>query len=318
MVNLTEGEWIIMGETKLQSYRSLGQQIYDIRKTREARRYYVFLLRSLKYRSRLNGLQRHFTSSPILTAIQKLYPFVYEQPTRAFFYNKSTFDERADIVKDHMNFLVKRLKSDVLLDIYGEKNIPLWEGSDIDGKRFWACIYYEPGQRKEGILSVMLRLDNEPLYQIIFWIAPDKNNEWAMWIGAMQGPNMDNAKEVIKRITKLCHGYRTKNLILYIAQAVARALDLRRIYAVTNYGYYANNHVRVDRKLKTSFSDFWTEAGGRPTEDKRFDVLPLTEPRKSMEEVPTRKRAVYRRRFELLDEIDQQVGEAMKAIMNEC
>ena len=318
MVNLTEGEWIIMGETKLQSYRSLGQQIYDIRKTREARRYYVFILRSVFLRGKLDRLQRHFTATPLLTEVQKLYPFVYEQPTRACFYNKSTFEERAKIVTQHMDFLAERLRPEVLLDIYREKDIPLWEGGEVDGKRFWASLFYEPGQRKEGILSVMLRLDKEPLYQIIFWIAKDKTGDWSMWIGAMQGPNMENAKEVIKKITKRCHSYRTKNLILYIAQAVSRGLGLKRIYAVTNYGYYANNHVRVDRKLKTSFSDFWTEAGGRPTEDKRFDVLPLTEPRKSMEEVPTRKRAVYRRRFELLDEIDQRVGDAMQAIMNEC
>lgn len=303
-----------MSENQFQSYRALGQQIYDIRKTREARRYYVFLLRSLRYRGKLNALQRHFTSTPLLTEIQKLYPFVYEQPTRAFFYNKSTFEERENIVKQHMDYLTQVLQPETILDIYREKNIPLWEGPEIDGKRFWACIYYEPGQRKEGILSVMLRLDQEPLYQIIFWLAPDKQGDWSMWIGAMQGPNMADAKDVIKKITKACHSYRTKNLILYIAQAVARGLGLKKIYAVTNYGYYANNHVRMDRKLKTSFSDFWAEAGGYPTEDERFDELPLVEKRKSMEEVPTRKRAVYRRRFELLDEIDAAVVKRIQDI----
>ena len=300
-----------MSDNKLQSYTALGKQIYDIRKTREARRYYVFVLRSVFLRGKLDKLQRHFTSTPLLTEVQKLYPFVYEQPTRAFFYNKSTFEERAEIVTKHMDYLAETLKPEVLLDIYREKDIPLWEGGDVDGKRFWASLFYEPGQRKEGILSVMLRLDEEPLYQMIFWIAPDKAGEWSMWIGAMQGPNMDDAKDVIKKITKRCHSYRTKNLILYIAQAVARGLGLKRIYAVTNYGYYANNHVRMDRKLKTSFSDFWTEAGGHPTDDSRFDILPLVEKRKSMEEVPTRKRAVYRRRFELLDEIDESVNKAL-------
>ena len=304
-----------MSEIKLQSYIDIGKQIYRLNNPREARRYYVFLMRSLLYRGKLNSLQRHFTSTPILTKIQKRYPFIYEQPTRAFFYNKSTFDERADIVKLHMNYLVEKLKSEALLDIYSEKNLPLWEGGEIDGKRFWACLYYEPGQRKEGILSVMLRLDEEPLYQIIFWIAPDRNGNWSMWIGAMQGPNMDDAKDIIKTITKRCHSYRTKNLILYIAQAVARNLGLQKIYAVTNYGYYANNHVRTDRKLKTSFSDFWAEAGGHSTEDERFDELPLVESRKTMDEVPTRKRAVYRRRFELLDEIDNSINNSMKNIL---
>jgi uncharacterized protein VirK/YbjX len=75
------------------------------------------------------------------------------------------------------------------------------------------------------------------------------------------------------------------------------------------------NHVRVDRKLKTDFSEFWLEAGGWKTEDERFDELPLTEPRKTLEEVPTRKRAVYRRRFAMLDEIDRMLAEKLQALM---
>ena len=136
-----------------------------------------------------------------------------------------------------------------------------------------------------------------------------------MWIGAMQGPNMAHARDVVKQATKVCHSYRTKNLVLYIAQAVARMLGLRHIFAVTNSGYYANNHVRVDRKLKTDFSEFWREAGGVNTDDTRFMELPLIEVRKTMEEVPTRKRAVYRRRFAMLDEVDREVEERMKEVL---
>lgn len=80
-------------------------------------------------------------------------------------------------------------------------------------------------------------------------------------------------------------------------------------------GEYANNHVRVDKKLKTDFSEFWQEAGGRSTEDIRFDELPLVETRKTMEEVPTRKRAVYRRRFAMLDDLDAAVETRIREAM---
>ena len=42
--------------------------------------------------------------------------------------------------------------------------------------------------------------------------------------------------------------------------------------------------------------------------------LPLTETRKTMEEVPTRKRAVYRRRFALMDEIEAEAAEYIRRI----
>lgn len=163
-------------------------------------------------------------------------------------------------------------------------------------------------------MSVWLDYEGQALYQMMFWIAKDKKDEWSLFIGAMQGPHMDHSRDVIKKVTKRCHAYRTKNLILHATQEVAKALDLKHIYAVTNYGYYANNHVRRDRKLKTNFGAFWEESGGKLCDDKRFYELPLTEYRKTMEEIPTRKRANYRKRFALLDEIDASIATNLRAL----
>ena len=299
----------------MKNIREIGRKIYNVNYWRERRRYYIFLLRCFFNKSKMKKIDDFFHSTKLLEEIADIYPFVYEQPTRAFFYNKSTFDERTALVEKHVDFIARTFRADIVRDLYSEKNISLWDGGELDGSRLWGMLYFEAGQRKEGMMSVMLRLDKKPLYQMIFWIAPDKKGDMSMFIGAMQGPNMDNARDVVKKVTKHCHAYRTKNLILYLTQAVARSLGMKHIYAVTNYGYYANNHVRTDRKLKTDFSEFWTEAGGHPTDDARFDELPLVEPRKTMEEVPTRKRAVYRKRFAMLDTLDAEVAEKMKALM---
>lgn len=299
----------------MKNIREIGRKIYNVNYWRERRRYYIFLLRCFINKSKMKKIDIFFNSTKLLKEIADIYPFVYEQPTRAFFYNKSTFDERAAIVEKHMDFVARTFRADIVRDLYSEKNISLWDGGELDGSRLWGMLYFEAGQRKEGMMSVMLRLDKKPLYQMIFWIAPDKTGDMSMFIGAMQGPNMDNARDVVKKVTKYCHAYRTKNLILYLTQAVVRSLGMKHIYAVTNEGYYANNHVRADRKLKTDFSEFWTEAGGHPTDDTRFDELPLVEARKTMEEVPTRKRAVYRKRFAMLDALDAEVAEKMKELI---
>lgn len=296
-------------------FGAIGEKIYDISNPREFRRYIVFRARCALNRGRMEELWDYFHSMPVLEKISEVFPFVYEQPQRAFFYRRSTFKERAALMEAHFSFLAGKLREDALLSIYGESSVLLWEGPALDGKPLLLHLYFEPGQRKEGLLSVILWIERRPLYQIIFWIAPDKDGAPSLWIGAMQGPNMDDAREIVKKATKLCHAYRTKNLILYATQAVARSLGLSRIFAVTNEGYYANNHLRTDRKLKTDFSDFWREAGGHGTDDRRFDELPLVEPRKTMEEVPTRKRAVYRRRFAMLDELDAAVEAHIKEAM---
>lgn len=295
-------------------YIHLGKKIYNTDNPREARRMAVFVVRCLLNNSRMQRLHQFFSQNDLYRKIADECPFVYEQPTRAFFYNKSTFDERARLVEKHMEFLVTHLQEDVVLSLYAGNPYVLWESQDEMGHLRFE-LFYHPGQRKEGLLSIVLRLDEHDLYQMMFWIAPNKAGEWALWIGAMQGPNMENAKEVVKKVTKRCHAYRTKNFILHATQEAAKALGLKQIFAVTNYGYYANNHIRRDRKLKTSFSDFWKESGGRPCADQRFYELPMTEYRKTMEEIPTRKRSNYRKRYALLDEVDAAIAASIQSLL---
>ena len=295
-------------------YIKLGKKIYNTKNKNEARRMLVFIVRCLLNRRRMDQLHQFFMKNNLRKRIAEEYPFVYEQPTRAFFYNQSTFDERIRLVEQHMEYLEKHVKEEVFLGLYSRKEYVLWESrKELEHLRFE--LSYHPGQRKEGILSVVMRLGDDYLYQMMFWIAPDKKGEWALWIGAMQGPNMENAKDVVKKVTRSCYSYRTKNFILHATQEMAKALGLTHIYAVTNYGYYANNHVRRDRKLKTSFSDFWEESGGHACEDRRFYELPMTEYRKDMEEVPARKRNYYRKRYALLDEVDASIAENIKLLM---
>lgn len=281
---------------------------------REVKRCVVFVARCLLNNGRMKKIHQFFHQNELLAKVAEEYPFVYEQPTRAFFYRNSTFDERVELLEQHMRFIQMHFKKGVFLGLYNRRAYPLWESKDESGHLCFE-LWYNPGQRKEGILSIVLRLDEYYLYQMMIWIAPNKDGEWSLWIGAMQGPNMANAKDVIRKVTRRCHSYRTKNFILHVTQEVAKALGMKHIYAVTNYGYYANTHMRMEKKLKTSFSDFWEESGGHPCEDKRFYELPMTEARKTMEEIPTRKRNYYRKRYALLDEVDASVAEKIKLLL---
>lgn len=295
-------------------YIELGKKIYNMENPREVKRCVVFVARCLLNNGRMKKIHQFFHQNELLAKCAEEYPFVYEQPTRAFFYRNSTFDERVELLEQHMRFIQMHFKKEVFLGLYNRQAYPLWESKDESGHLCFE-LWYNPGQRKEGILSIVLRLDEYYLYQMMIWIAPNKDGEWSLWIGAMQGPNMANAKDVIRKVTRRCHSYRTKNFILHVTQEVAKALGMKHIYAVTNYGYYANTHIRMEKKLKTSFSDFWEESGGHPCEDKRFYELPMTEARKTMEEIPTRKRNYYRKRYALLDEVDVSVAEKIKLLL---
>ena len=291
----------------------VAHRAYRFHILRERHRALVFMVRGLLHRQQLRGLYEFFQETEVRRALYARNPFPLEQATRAFFYAGSTVHTRAKLIQEHYAYLEQKLKSTDFVRLGYDGVHEIWHSSDMD-LRWNAYLKFAPGQRKEGLLSVMMDVDGEHLYQIIFWIE-QRDGQPTLVIGAMQGPNTENAQDFVREMTKRAHRFRTKNLILYITQAVARALGIKRILAVSNAGYYANNHVRLDRKLKTDFGAFWEEVGGWETDDQRFYELPLVYPRKTMEEVPTRKRAVYRRRFAFLDTADEEVAARMKEVL---
>lgn len=292
----------------------VGKSLYQTHILKEMKRYVVFRTRCKMHSSAVNDLLSFFKANEKRQAWLKGNPSFVEQVTRAFFYKGSTWDERLKLVKNHILILEDLFKPEFMYEIYtkNEKLMQLWEDSYQD-KPLTLSLMFHAGQRKEGCLSLVLRYDNEYLYQIMFWLAKDKDGKNVIYIGALQGPQ--NGNELIKGLTKAFFGYRTKNLVFYGLRSLAKALGIEKIYAVGNDGYYAMNHIRMDRKLKTDFGAFWLECEGEQCEDKRFFVMPVAEHRKSMEELKPSKRAQHRRRFAKMDEMESAVAESLKAYM---
>ena len=291
----------------------IAHRAYRWNNPRERHRALVFLVRGLLYWRQLQRLYKFFQETEERCALYARNPFPLEQATRAFFYAGSTVNTRVKLIQEHYAYLEQKIEPALFVALGYDTAYEIWRAPETD-MTWHAYLKFESGQRKEGLLSVMMDVDGEHLYQIIFWIE-QRNGQPTLVIGAMQGPNTENAQDFVREMTKRAHRFRTKNLILYITQAVARALGIKRILAVSNAGYYANNHVRLDRKLKTDFGAFWEEVGGWETDDHRFYELPLVYPRKTMEEVPTRKRAVYRRRFAFLDAVDEEIAAHMGEVL---
>lgn len=290
----------------------IGEKIYNLSKPKEFKRMIVFLFRAMINYQKIKDLLEFFKETPLRIRLLSHIPFFIEQSTRTFFYRNSKFQERCNIIKNHFLFLESKYNEN-LIRCYIDSKLILWN-DEYKSKELDIIIKFEPGQKKEGLMSVVLRLQEKDIYQMIFWI--DKSDDNYLYIGAMQGTNDENANEIIKGLTKHCYGYRTKNLILFATRCVAKTLGIQKIYAVSNKGYYANNHIRLDRKLKTSLDDFWEEAGGKITADYRFYELPVEEYRKSIEEIKTHKRNLYRKRFELLDSIEEAIKENLLEVMN--
>ena len=288
----------------------IGKSLYQTHILKEMKRYLVFRTRCRLHSSMVNDLLDFFAATEQREKWLVGNPSFLEQATRTFFYKGSTWEERMQLVKNHVQIMEQHFNAELMDELYVEhKKVQLWEDSYLD-KPLTMNLWFHAGQRKEGCLSLVLSYEGEELYQIMFWFAKNPaDGKDVIYIGALQGPQ--NGNELIKGLTKAFFGYRTKNLIFYGLRSLAKAMKITNIYAVANEGYYAMSHMRMDRKLKTDFGAFWQECEGKQCSDRRFYIMPVAEYRKSMEELKPSKRAQHRRRFAKMDEMEAAIAASL-------
>lgn len=241
-----------------------------------------------------------------------MHPLFFVQLTRYCFYRNSSTSERLTIITQSFLVLENQFTEQALQQLYLGPGIRLWS-ENYKEQTLAIDLAFRVGQIKEGTMSLGLKLDNKFIYHINFWIVFDENNTLSLYIGALQGSR--DGLSINKELTKRFFGCRPQNLILYALRILTQNLSVSGIYAVSNYGFYANNHLRRDRKLKTSLDTFWTEIGGIPSQDRRFFILPVTEYRKNIKEVVSHKRNLYRKRFAVLDKIAADITIALIPFM---
>ena len=174
-----------------------------------------------------------------------------------------------------------------------------------------ARLYFEPGQRKEGLMTILLQLESQGIYHANIRYAKGLEGEDSLIIGTIQGykDGLENAKY----ITKKMFGYRPKNFIVFLCRQLAIYSKVRSIYAISDEGFYANNHlIRGHRSKVVELNPIWEESGGKLCSDRRFYNIPLEEVRKPIEDIKSQKRSQYRKRYDLLDQYAEEVQENLK------
>lgn len=308
----------------IQNQWAKGRKIYGKRSWRETRRVVLHTARSLGRRQHMKRLENYFANYKPDPELLHRQIGLYELITRIFFFKESTANERLDAIINHFDYIQNVFTDEAIQSMYSidkdnllddvsriKRGIVVWQSEELDMK---AQLYYGAGQRKEGLLTLLLTLENQGVYHANFRFGKGFNGEKAMWIGTVQGykDGLDNAKTVTKKM----FGYRPKNFIMFLLRHIAVICKVESIYAVSDEGFYANTHlVRGHRAKVAELNPLWEESGGVVCSDKRFFKIPLEEYRKPIEEIKSQKRSQYRKRYDLLDQYQEEVQENLKSYL---
>lgn len=209
---------------------------------------------------------------------------------------------------DHLASHVPPAISDALLDTK-PLNIAGLEGKE--GQRFTLRLNAVSHFDKEGETSLMFTNETGESLATVTFSLIDYQQQPTLFIGAIQGPKAHVEHAEIQIATKACHGLLPKRLVMEAVMQVAELTQMTHIVAVSNRTHIYE-HPRYKKRKGMVFADydsFWETLCGKLGEDGYFH-LPLQIHHRPLDEIASKRRSEYRRRYLLLDDMQAQIRQA--------
>jgi len=266
----------------------------------------VFPLTTFNYLHQLAKL----SFLPQLLSSQGLLP---AKPHRPYLRAGFSVAQRAQAILDHyqlMDKLANNQLRQLLLSPTGNL-LARFTGKNEEQFALYCCSgHYD----REGEITLLLNYQDMTLASLSFSIIQEQQQR-TLLIGGLQGPRKHISSDVIRDATKAAHGVFPKRLLMEAVFILAAQCGVQAITAVGDTTHVFRSlryrHSKGD-KFFASYSEFWLSLGGEMRGDELF-TLPLSMARKDLEEIASKKRAEYRRRYALLDTLAQQVLQAAGA-----
>jgi uncharacterized protein VirK/YbjX len=155
---------------------------------------------------------------------------------------------------------------------------------------------------REGHLTLSLFKNEFRAFTLSFSLSRFPETE--LFIGGLQGRQSDDALAMYRDLTKDFDGMRPRDFMLEMLRMFAARIGVHRILAVADESQiFKHAYFKRHRVPALNYNDVWHERGGERIAPTHFE-LPLTGVRRPLEDVPTKKRSMYRRRYEMLDKIE--------------
>lgn len=212
----------------------------------------------------------------------------------------------------HYQTMNRQLPVTLINGYLSKQGVTLLTLTGKDEQQFTVRLCADAFMDKEGEATlVFCDSQNTVLAEMTFTLCQFEGKS-TLFIGGLQGAKAHVPHELIQSATKACHGLFPKRLLVEAAMTLGTAFPVEQIVAVSNATHIYRSwryRKKKEGKLLADYDSFWISIGGEKQDNGNF-MLPLAMPRKPMEEIASKKRSEYRRRYELLDSLIQQVNQA--------
>ncbi|APV37817.1 VirK protein [Pseudomonas frederiksbergensis] len=170
---------------------------------------------------------------------------------------------------------------------------------------------------REGELVLNLFQGDLRIASIAFTLCRT-DTELCIFIGAVQGIHKGVESElslsIYRDLTKDFEGLRPRSFLIEVIKYIAINIGVEKIYAVGD-GYRHHRHpyfgAHKALELAANYDVIWLEHGATPSEREDFFEIPMVLSRKPLDSIASKKRAMYRRRYELLDDTFKKIDSVL-------
>ncbi len=166
--------------------------------------------------------------------------------------------------------------------------------------------------RVEGEVTLSLFYNDIRLQWLTFSIGLVDEN-YVFIVGALQGwaGKLGDERESIKKInvelSKKLHQLHPRIFLFYCMKMIARSIHVHEIWGVSKENHRTKVwHNFFSRNQLKSYNTFWEDHGGSINHE-GFYVISSDKSYKSIDDVPTKKRLLYKKKYQLLDAVEQQL-----------
>lgn len=213
-------------------------------------------------------------------------------------------------LREHHDWMATNLPVDLVARLYLRGTVDLARHNDDTSTIDYTwCLAFEPQFAKEGELVIKLVRSTgtrqDRLVALAFTVHRERDR-WVAHIGCVQGPSSPHAADWIRQATKDFHGLRPMVAAVVALLAVCRSSGLEQVRAIAQAEHIYGARWRRRDRVKFNYDGFWAELGG--VRDAAGWQLPPNLPHKSFADIASQKRAQYRRRFALEDDLSRQIS----------
>lgn len=288
----------------LYSYAESLLTVFQIDRRKNLRRVLSYLCRGI-FRP-LAALRWAYTlRCEIDTAIQLIRPRLILKPYRRYINRHFDWNDRTTLILAHYREEPHLFAAEVMERLGCGLTVTFWRhDAEMSGSPIDFRLTLERTSRfdREGELLLSLNVgESGPRIMSAAFSIGYSNEQRSLYVGCIQGGSSEATPAHIKRATRAMFGIRPKNLVLEALCALSTEMRAKQLICSGNRSRVFNSEY-----VHSDYDAFWKELGGQPG-DKDTYVIAGGIPYRDPALVPSRKRAEYRRRRDLLDSLQAAV-----------